>query len=279
MSHPYRLKTLLLIILAVFAFSLSTVAQVGVCTSATCWSYSSPTGPSNWAGLTPYAYCDQANNTGQQQSPINIGTPTTVNTSLKLAIHYTGVEIPVEDLGYTIEANYGSGSSENYVTYGSTRYNLLQFHFHQPSEHQIGGAGASMEVHLVHRAALANGNTDPKGAYLVVGVLINVPTTGGYNEGFNKVMTAYKSHNKPEQTIDPIQMIPGTANTPNVNFYNYAGSLTTPPCTPGVTWMVLEKPITVSQQQLTQIPYPYPNSSRGVQTTISNLPLVSNFQP
>jgi carbonic anhydrase len=278
MLHPCRLKTLLLIILAALAFSLSSVAQVGTCTSATCWSYSSPTGPSSWAGLTPFAYCNQANNTAQQQSPINIGTPQ-VNTSLTLGIHYNGVQVPVEDLGYTIEADYGSGSSQNYVTYGGTKYNLLQFHFHQPSEHQIGGTGASMEVHLVHRAALANGNTDPNGAYLVVGVLINVPTTGGYNPGFDKVMTAYQTHNKPEQTIDPIQMIPGTANVPNINFYNYAGSLTTPPCTPGVTWMVLQKPITVSQDQLNQIPYPYPNSSRGVQATITGLSLVSNFQP
>ena len=279
MSHPSRLTNLLLIISAVFAFFPSSVAQVGVCTSATCWSYSSSTGPSAWAGLTPFAYCNQANNTTQQQSPINIGPPTKVDTSLTLAVHYNGVPVSVEDTGYTIEANYGAGGSQNYVTYGGTRYNLLQFHFHQPSEHQMSGTGASMEVHLVHKAALANGATDPNGAYLVVGVLINIPTTGGYNAGFNKVMTAYKSHNKPQETIDPIQMIPGTANVSNINFYNYSGSLTTPPCTPGVIWAVLEKPITVSQEQLNNIPYPYPNSSRGVQTTISNLPLVSNFQP
>ncbi len=137
MLHPCRLKTMLLIVLAAFAFSLSSVAQVGTCTSASCWSYSSPTGPSSWAGLTPFAYCNQANNAAQQQSPINIGTPQ-VNTSLTLAINYNGVQVPVEDLGYTIEADYGSGSSQNYVTYGGTKYNLLQFHFHQPSEHQIG---------------------------------------------------------------------------------------------------------------------------------------------
>ncbi len=278
MLHPCRLKTVLLVVLAAFAFSLSSVAQVGTCTSATCWSYSSPTGPSNWAGLTPFAYCSQGNNAAQQQSPINIGA-FTVNTSLTLAINYNGVQVPVEDNGHTIEADYGSGSSQNYVTYGGTKYNLLQFHFHQPSEHQINGIGGNMEVHLVHQAALANGKTDPNGAYLVVGVLIDVPTTGGYNQGFDKVMTAYKSHNKPEQTIDPIQMIPGTANVSNINFYTYPGSLTTPPCTPGVTWMVLQKPITVSQQQLNQIPYPYPNSSRGIQAAMSGLSLMSNFQP
>ena len=186
MSHPYRLKTLLLVMLAAFAFSLSSVAQVGVCTSATCWSYSSPTGPSSWAGLTPFVYCSQSTAPTQQQSPINIGTPTQVNTSLTLAIHYNGVQVPVEDNGHTIEADYGPGGSQNYVTYGRTRYNLLQFHFHQPSEHQIGGTGASMEVHLVHRAALANGNTDPNGAYLVVGVLINIPTSGGLQPGLRQ---------------------------------------------------------------------------------------------
>lgn len=268
MWRPSLLKNLLLVVLAALAFPLSSVAQVGTCTTASCWSYSSPTGPSNWGGLTPYAYCTQSNAPTQQQSPINVASPT-VDTNLKLTINYAGVQVPVEDTGYTIEADYSPGSSRNTVTYGGKTYTLLQFHFHEKSEHTINGTGAPMEVHLVHKAS--------DGTYLVIGVLINVPATGGTNEGYQKVREAIDSHNHPEQTIDPIQMIPGTANSSSLSFYTYAGSLTTPPCTPGVTWIVLKDPIQISQTQLNW--YKYTNSSRGVQPTISGLSLQSNFQP
>jgi carbonic anhydrase len=268
MWRPSRLKNLLLVILAAFAFSLSSVAQVGVCTTASCWTYSSPTGPSNWGGLTPYAYCTQSNAPTQQQSPINVTSPT-VNTGLKLASNYAGVQVPVEDTGYTIEADYSPGSSQNTVTYGGKRYTLLQFHFHEKSEHTINGTGAPMEVHLVHKAS--------DGTYLVIGVLINVAAEGGTNEGFHKVREAIESHNQPEQSIDPIQMIPGTANSSSLSFYTYTGSLTTPPCTPGITWIVMKDPIQISQTQFNW--YKYTNSSRGVQPSISGLSLQSNFQP
>ena len=97
--------------------------------------------PGVLGGLIPYAYCTQANNPSQQQSPIDVmpgaAYPVSVNTSLTLSTHYASTAVPVEDLGYTIEADYGTGSSQNSVTFNGVTYNLLQFHFHQVSEHTI----------------------------------------------------------------------------------------------------------------------------------------------
>jgi len=192
-----------------------------------------------------------------------------VNTNLALAFSYNALAVPVEDMYYTIEADYGSGSSQNSITFNDVTYNLIQFHFHEPSEHTITGFDpAPMEVHLIHQAVDKNGITDPNGAKLVIGVLINV---GEANTGFGAVMTALKEHNSPMQTIDANQMIPSATSQ---NFFTYTGSLTTPPCTPGITWVVMATPITISQAQLDS--YKYPNSSRLLQATIGGINLQSN---
>ncbi len=282
MWRPYGLRSLLLIPLAALAFPLTSVAQVGTCTTAGCWSYSGKTNPAYWGGLTPYAYCNPANNPSQQQSPIDVmpgaGSPVPVNTSLTLSTHYSSTAVPVEDLGYTIEADYGTGSSQNSVTFNGVTYNLLQFHFHQVSEHTINYQVTNsfpMEVHLVHQAADANGTTDPNGAKLVIGVLINAPTGGAANQGFADVMTALSSHNHPMQNIAATQMLPGGQNSSSLTFFTYMGSLTTPPCTPGITWVVLANQINFSPAQVGG--YKYPNSSRLLQAPISNTGLQSNF--
>ncbi len=283
---PCRLKNLLLITLAAFALSLSSVAQVGTCTTADCWSYSGNTNPAYWSGLTPYAYCNQSNNLTQQQSPIDVmPAPNTYpepveNTNLTLSTNYSNVAVPVEDLNYTIEADYGAGSSQNSVTFNGVTYNLLQFHFHEPSEHamnqQANGLFA-MEVHLVHQAVDKNGKTDPNGAKLVIGIFINAPTTGGTNAALGTMMTAANNHDHSPQNLNPLQIIPGQQNTSSLNYFTYPGSLTTPPCTPGITWVVLATPITVSRDQYTSYVNQYKYSSRNPLAPLPTLNLQSNF--
>jgi carbonic anhydrase len=186
------------------------------------------------------------------------------------------MKVQVVDKGYTIEVEYespasakGRASTGNYINYNGTEYELQQFHFHEPAEHEINGAtGVPMEVHLVHEAA--------NGSLLVIGVLIK---QGKQNDGFKKILANVGG----EQNLDPVQMIPGTRNSNTLNFYTYTGSLTVPPCTPPVTWVVLKEPITFSPTQLnnykTMSNGKYANTSRGVQTTITGETVYSNFRP
>ncbi len=266
MSRPYGLKNLLLVILAAFAFSLGSVAQGQHGTSSS-WSYPS----TNWPTEYP-TYCLQSNSTVGgvlvQQSPINVANATFSSSLGPLKIdNYTNANVPVKDNGHTIEAEFGDQST-NYIVYNNKTYNLDNIHFHQPSEHQINGTGAVMEVHLVHKAS------DGSGAILVIGVLIN---QGSENAGFKKILDNINSGK--DVSLNPIQMIPGTKSVTNPNFYTYTGSLTTPTCTPGVTWVVLAKPITISSDQLTKFEGHYKGNARQpVQTAISGLSLQKNFQ-
>jgi carbonic anhydrase len=275
MSRPYRLKNLLLVAVAGFAFSLSGVAQNSAqCPNPSSWSYPS----TNWATLYPQC-CSQANASTKdiQQSPINI-TTVTENANLTLQTSYFSATVPVVDNGHSIEVDYDNpppGSKPNYVTWNGTQYNLLQFHFHQPNEHQINGAptGAEqMEVHLVNVHTDAEGNQ----SFLVIGVLVN---KGAANEGFGKILT----HIGRTDSLDPVQMIPGTNNIKNPKLYTYMGSLTTPGCTPPITWVVLKEPITFSEAQLNSYGAlhggKYATTSRGVQTAITGLTVNSNFKP
>jgi len=261
MSRPYRHKNVLLVTMAAFAFSLSSVAQAHPATESS-WSYPS----TNWPTEYP-DYCSQANST-TQQSPINIANATFNSALGPLKIdNYTNVNVVVKNNGHTIEAKFDDQST-NYIVYNNRTYNLNNIHFHQPSEHQINGTGADMEVHLVHKA------TDGSGAVLVIGVLIK---QGGENQGFGKILGGIVSGK--EISLNPIQMIPGTKSVTNPNFCTYTGSLTTPPCTPPVTWVVLAKPITISSDQLTKFEGYYKGNARQpVQSPITGLSLQKNFQ-
>lgn len=275
MSRPNRLSNLLLLTLAAFAFPPSGVAQASArCPTPSSWSYPS----TSWARSYP-ACCSQANagTSDIQQSPINI-TNVTENTNLTLETSYFSATVPVVDNGHSIEVDYSNpppGSKPNYVTWNGTQYNLLQFHFHQPNEHQINGAptGAEqMEVHLVNVHTDAEGNQ----SFLVIGVLVN---KGGANEGFGKIL----AHIGSSYSLDPVQMLPGTNNVKNPKFYTYTGSLTTPGCAPPITWVVLKEPITFSGEQITSYGNlhsgKYATTSRGVQPAISGLTVNSNFKP
>jgi carbonic anhydrase len=197
----------------------------------------------------------------------------------------------VEALDHTVEVIYHERSTaakrsrtaesqsaavENYVTYNGKKYGLLQLHFHLPNEHEIKGRPvpkdmANMEVHLVHEA-------EDK-SLLVIGVLIH---QGAANEGFGKILAKVDDHENIIH-LNPREMIPGTHHTTRLKFYTYTGSLTTPPCTPPVTWVVLKERITISSAQLTSYEKlsngKYVGTSRGPQRGITTLTVGSNFKP
>ncbi|MBA3868076.1 MAG: carbonic anhydrase family protein [Anaerolineae bacterium] len=196
------------------------------------WEYEGNTdGPAEWGALDArFAACSA----GKAQSPIDLKSPVAGNfTNIKF--DYKPSVLNIFNNGHTVQVNYDAGSS---ITFNETKYGLLQFHFHHPSEHTLNGKAFAMELHFVHRSAAGN--------LAVVGVLI---AEGKENEALKSVfdnLPTTKGDPQPSQLMtDAAKIIPADAN-----YYTYTGSLTTPPCTEGVRWLVLDKPIELSAAQI-----------------------------
>ena len=152
--------------------------------------------------------------------------------------------------GHTIQLNFSEGST---LTLGDTKYKLLQVHFHRPSEHMIGGKNFPMEAHFVHR--------NEAGGLAVVGVLM---TEGRQNPAFSKIVKIMPASEGPavkaDAGIDPHAMLPA-----QLSYYRYPGSLTTPPCSEVVEWLLLTTPIQVSAADVAAFAKLYPMNARPVQ--------------
>ena len=198
------------------------------------WGYAGETGPTHWAELLKNSTCG-----GNQQSPINIITVNAVPDTgqAKLDIHYADSTriTDVVNNGHTIQYDFERG---DYVTYGGTRYDLQQFHFHESSEHTIDGVRYPLVLHLVH--------TDAAGKYLVLAVMVK--------EGENSAPFTFLEQLLPLAVDEPRTVNKRFALEQNLplerQYYHYTGSLTTPPCSEGVDWFVFRQPITVSHAQV-----------------------------
>lgn len=194
--------------------------------------YEGEHGPSHWGELCEgYASCD-----GTVQSPIDIVGATVDNTLSAINHTYTSSATHMLNNGHTVQFTYDSGSS---ITLNGTTYNLLQFHFHTASEHHVGGASYPMEVHLVHK-------DDVTGNLAVIGIL--------FEEGAeNPLLQTFLSHlpqaeddtYEAADTYDVSSFLPA-----DTHYYTYSGSLTTPPCSEIVTWIVMKEPIVASLEQV-----------------------------
>ena len=195
------------------------------------WSYSGEGGPDHWASLEPaFAACGS----GKNQSPIDLAfaTPSDIPN---VSVHYQPSLIDIVNNGHTIQVNYAAGS---YIEVDGVRYDLVQFHFHAPSEHLVNAKRYDAELHLVHKSAT--------GELAVIGVLIE---KGADNPAFATVWNALPAEEGPEHTLsaqtDAAAMLPVLRTT-----YRYSGSLTTPPCSEGVKWIVMTAPVQMSAAQL-----------------------------
>lgn len=210
------------------------------------WSYAGNTGPEHWGELRPdFKVCQL----GLEQTPIDLasgirgeaGTP---------ALDYRPQPMRIVNNGHTIQVNTDPGSS---CTIANTRYELLQFHFHHPSEHLLAGRPFDMECHFVHRAGT--------GALAVVGVFIK---SGARSEAFAPVFDAMPRTQGPEArssaVIDPAAMLPRAGG-----YFRYMGSLTTPPCSEGLTWTVFKEPVEASPDQIRRFAALFSNNARPVQ--------------
>jgi carbonic anhydrase len=211
------------------------------------WTYSGAEGPEHWGTLkSEYASCTH----GRQQSPIDIRNAHDADLP---AIHfdYKPTALKVIDNGHTIQVSYDRNSS---ITIGDRRYELIQFHFHHPSEEEIEGRTYDMVVHLVHR--------DQDGKLAVVAVLLR---KGRVNAMLQKLWEHLPEVKEKETLIHGVEINAADLLPADRGYYSFPGSLTTPPCTEGVSWFVLKTPTEVSSAEIMQFGALYPHNARPVQ--------------
>jgi carbonic anhydrase len=212
------------------------------------WGYSGAGAPDKWGGLSPeYAACK----TGKSQTPIDIKGAAVAADLAPITFDYKPSPLRIIDNGHTIQVNYAPGSS---ITVGGRRYELLQFHFHKPSEERVNGKQYDMDVHLVHR--------DKDGKLGAVGVLLN---KGSENPLIRTLWSHLPKAKDKEQVVDNVTIDAGALLPADRGYYTFAGSLTTPPCTEDVTWFVLKTPVHLSSKQIEQFGTLYKMNARGVQ--------------
>jgi carbonic anhydrase len=211
------------------------------------WSYAGSGGPDHWGELEKdFSACQL----GHRQSPIDIRDAKPADLP-PIQFAYRPTRLHIVNNGHTIQVNYAPGS---FITVGDKRYQLTQFHFHHPSEERINGQRFAMVAHLVHAS--------PDGALAVVAVLLDPGVT---NLVIASVWQHLAAHEGPEQKLDAVQ-IDATGLLPKDRGYDtFTGSLTTPPCTEGVTWFVLRTPQTILQSQADAFGKIYPSNARPIQ--------------
>lgn len=207
------------------------------------WGYHGDLGPGDWGKLTDshgaiaYPLCGE----GKAQSPIDIAAKNKKSSKLSpIRFNYRAAPLKIKNNGHTIQVDYAKGST---ATVNGESYSLLQFHFHRPSEHTVGGKSFPMEGHLVHAKG---GGADMKLA--VIGVLM---VAGDHNPALQAI---WKNMPKKKGTVTVKGKQVNAANLlpRNRGYFAYDGSLTTPPCSEGVKWHVLQQAIQVSPEQIEQ---------------------------
>lgn len=197
------------------------------------WGYEGALGPDHWGDLKPeFALCE----TGTAQSPIDVPSAgATAADAPKLEFHYQPIALRVVNNGHTIQVNTGGG----YLSVNGERYDLAQFHFHTPSENKIDGKSFDGEMHLVHKNAA--------GKLAVVGVML---ASGGENSALERMWKVAPAEEGPERSVNNVYVDP-TAILPSTrSYFHWKGSLTTPPCTEGVEWFLMDKPLEISAATL-----------------------------
>ncbi len=251
-------KKLAVATLAALSLQMSACAEEKGHSSTTHWGYEGHAGPAHWGSLSEdYAACS----TGTQQSPVDITS--SVKADLPpLKFNYSPISLIIENNGHTIKMSADKAGS---LTIGEQVYHLLQFHTHSPSEGAVNGKRADMIVHLVHKS--------DQGELAVVAVFLEKgDTANSLIETLWKVMP--KTQGKPQQhdiQIDINQLLPAEKH-----YYSLTGSLTTPPCSEGVKWVILKQPVSISAGQLTQYQTVYSHNARPLQPLNDRQVLSSN---
>ena len=223
---------------------------VSLASESSSWSYEGKTGPDNWGSLKEdYVLCSE----GTNQSPIDINS-VLVSDVDNIEFNYSSSALNILNNGHTVQINYDSGSN---ITIGDKKYQLLQFHFHAPSEHAIDGDLADAEVHFVHVYETDDGQTE----LAVIGVMVY---EGEENLAFKDIIANLPEHAGDKFSIEASVNAEDLISS-NRQVYRYTGSLTTPPCSEGVNWNVMSAPIEMSSEQLDTLGKVLHNNNRPLQ--------------
>lgn len=203
--------------------------------SASSWNYDlsdTIAGPNAWGSIAG----DETCGTGQHQSPIDLADAQASRLN-KISFHYNDATLNVVNNGHTIQVNVDNGST---ISIGSETYRLLQFHFHSPSEHTKNGRNYPMEVHFVH--------VNNAGVLAVVGAFIREGQTNAVMQAIWDIAPHHEGTATATTTIKQRRLL-GNQEA-GEEYFNYSGSLTTPPCTEGVRWHVMDDAIEASADQI-----------------------------
>lgn len=218
------------------------------------WDYAGQRGPAHWATLdADYALCE----TGHNQSPVDLGT-TTAAALAPLELDYRPGGQAVRHNGHTLRIDLPAGDT---LRLEGRAFTLRQVHFHAPSEHRLGGRSYPLEAHLVH--------VDQEGELAVVGVLFEPGAPNPALTALGESLPATAGASQPLAEPLPLMALLPDA----LDHYRYSGSLTTPPCSEGVRWMVLRMPVTASPAQLAAMRQALGGNSRPLQPLHARLVL------
>jgi carbonic anhydrase len=210
------------------------------------WGYKGADAPDKWGELSPdFKACKL----GMEQTPIDLKGAIRARFEKPVSLAYKAVDGKIVNNGHTIQVNVEKGCS---CTIEGVAYELLQFHFHHPSEHLLAGKPFAMELHLVHKAE--------SGALAVLGAFVKEGAPNALLAPIFDTMPGKAMAEKPLAALDPSGLLPASRG-----YYRYMGSLTTPPCSEGLTWTVFKDPIEASPEQIRKFAALFPNNARPVQ--------------
>jgi carbonic anhydrase len=223
----------------------------------TVWSYEGELGPANWSKINvDWVKCGA----GNRQSPIDIRDGIKVNLE-QISFDYHPSSFSEINNGRTIDVTVGGG---NFITVGNETYELQGFHFHRPSEEKINGKGTEMVMHLVHKSA--------EGKLAIIAVLLERGEPHPLMQTVWDNLPLEKNHAvAPSIVIDPSEALPERRE-----YFTYMGSLSEPPCTEGVLWMVFKQPRQASPAQMALFSRLYPLNARPVQSSGGRMVKESN---
>lgn len=216
------------------------------------WDYEGLGGPENWSKLDPN---NKACGIGQRQSPIDIRDGIKVDLE-PIVFNYRPSLFRIADNGHTIQVQL----TDNSITLTGKTYELVQFHFHRPSEEKVNGQRFDMVVHLVHKS--------DDGQLAVLAVLLERGNENPFIQTLwnNLPLEKNITVEPPTTLINPSELLPES-----MSYYTYMGSLTTPPCTEGVLWLVMKQPVQVSAEQIQIFSRLYKNNVRPIQPAAGRL--------
>jgi carbonic anhydrase len=205
------------------------------------WTYEGKEGPAFWGKLSPgFSACAA----GHSQSPVDLAKTSPASlpemrakfrpTELRI-VHHEHFADAINN-GHTIQVNYTEGDT---LTVGDASFKLAQFHFHSPSEHTVKGKHFPMEMHFVHQSS--------SGALAVIGVFIE---EGAHNAAFDPIWSNLPRHKGVESHHEGVKVNVDDLLPHSLKSFRYDGSLTTPPCSEAVKWIVMTTPIQLSAEQI-----------------------------